>query len=234
MTMAARVPTLGGIVVTRARAAFRRRREQVTWQRSSAARRWRSWPRTVWSASRSPDDLQAFCAKVVEEFAEGRHADRAVGAGASRRLPTGRYTDAAGVPRLLERELQWPGYVLLAFDEVRLVAAQNPQTARRMRRPVRPTRCSAGGATPRIERQLRLLDAAVRRHFDDDADVHAAFVARGYWLSPARRRLLANGSALRSPRARLWFQVLSDSGRAVSIRTPPAPRRCTSSVQRVI
>jgi protease I len=26
--------------------------------------------------SRSPDDLPAFCAKIVEEFAEGRHADR--------------------------------------------------------------------------------------------------------------------------------------------------------------
>jgi protease I len=27
-------------------------------------------------SSRSPDDLPAFCAKFVEEFAEGRHADR--------------------------------------------------------------------------------------------------------------------------------------------------------------
>jgi protease I len=27
-------------------------------------------------SSRSPDDLPAFCAKVVEEFAEGRHEDR--------------------------------------------------------------------------------------------------------------------------------------------------------------
>ena len=34
-------------------------------------------------SSRSPDDLPAFCAKVVEEFAEGRHADRHVGAAAS-------------------------------------------------------------------------------------------------------------------------------------------------------
>jgi protease I len=29
---------------------------------------------------RSPDDLPAFCAKIVEEFAEGRHAERSVGA----------------------------------------------------------------------------------------------------------------------------------------------------------
>jgi protease I len=26
--------------------------------------------------SRNPDDLPAFCAKIVEEFAEGRHAAR--------------------------------------------------------------------------------------------------------------------------------------------------------------
>jgi protease I len=31
--------------------------------------------------SRSPDDLPAFCAKIVEEFAEGRHEARTVGAG---------------------------------------------------------------------------------------------------------------------------------------------------------
>jgi deglycase len=30
--------------------------------------------------SRSPDDLPAFCAKIVEEFAEGRHEARTVGA----------------------------------------------------------------------------------------------------------------------------------------------------------
>ena len=34
-------------------------------------------------SSRSPDDLPAFCAKIVEEFAEGRHADRRVAASAS-------------------------------------------------------------------------------------------------------------------------------------------------------
>jgi protease I len=31
-------------------------------------------------SSRSPDDLPAFCAKIVEEFAEGRHEARAVSA----------------------------------------------------------------------------------------------------------------------------------------------------------
>jgi uncharacterized membrane protein len=94
---------------------------------------------------------------------------------ARRRLPSGRYTDAAGVPRLLVRELQWPGYVRLAFDEVRLVAAQNPQTARRLRAALLDLLDAAPeDRRPPLERQLRLLEAAVARHFEDDADVDAA------------------------------------------------------------
>ena len=29
------------------------------------------------TSSRNPDDLPAFCAKIVEEFAEGKHAEQA-------------------------------------------------------------------------------------------------------------------------------------------------------------
>jgi uncharacterized membrane protein len=91
------------------------------------------------------------------------------------RLPSGRHTDAAGVPRLLVRELQWPGYVRLAFDEVRLVAAKNPQTARRLRAALLDLLDTAPvDRRPPLERQLRLLDAAVARNFEDDADVDAA------------------------------------------------------------
>jgi uncharacterized membrane protein len=94
---------------------------------------------------------------------------------AGRRLPSGRYTDAAGAPRLLVRELQWPGYVRLAFDEVRLVASQNPQTARRLRAALLDLlEAASGERRPPLERQLRLLEAAVERHFDDEDDVDAA------------------------------------------------------------
>jgi uncharacterized membrane protein len=94
---------------------------------------------------------------------------------AGRALPSGRYDDATGVPRLLVRELQWPGYVRLAFDEVRLVAAQNPQTARRLRAALEDLLAAAPDERrPSLERQLRLLEAAVARHFEDDADVDAA------------------------------------------------------------
>jgi protease I len=34
------------------------------------------------TSSRNPDDLPAFCAKIVEEFAEGKHAEQARSAGA--------------------------------------------------------------------------------------------------------------------------------------------------------
>jgi uncharacterized membrane protein len=96
---------------------------------------------------------------------------------ARRRLPSGRYTDAAGAPRLVVRELQWPGYVRLAFDEVRLVAAKNPQTARRLRAAlVDLLDIAPDERRPPLERQLRLLEAAVARNFDDDADVDAAAI----------------------------------------------------------
>jgi protease I len=38
-------------------------------------------------SSRSPDDLPAFCAKIVEEFAEGRHPVHDEGARSPRRAP---------------------------------------------------------------------------------------------------------------------------------------------------
>lgn len=94
---------------------------------------------------------------------------------AGRRLPSGTYADAEGAPRLLVRELQWPGYVRLAFDEVRLVAARNPQTARRLRAALLDLLDAAPAPRrPPLERQLRLLEAAVVRNFDDDADADAA------------------------------------------------------------
>ncbi|MEV1281650.1 DUF2254 domain-containing protein [Modestobacter sp. NPDC049651] len=94
---------------------------------------------------------------------------------APRPLPCGEHRDADGVVRLVERTVSWDGYVRLAFDEIRLAGASEPQVTRKL--------CAAladlkGVAPPDrqapLDRQLRLLDAAVRRAHDDEEDVLSA------------------------------------------------------------
>jgi uncharacterized membrane protein len=94
---------------------------------------------------------------------------------APRPLPRGEHRDEDGVVRLVERTVSWDGYVRLAFDEIRLAGASEPQVTRKM--------CAAladlKSVAPRdrqgpLDRQLRLLDAAVRRAHDDEEDVLAA------------------------------------------------------------
>ena len=118
---------------------------------------------------------------------------------AHRLLPSGVHTDASDVTRLVVRELQWPGYVRLAFDEVRLVAAQNPQTARRLRAALLDlVDIAPEERRPPLERQLQLLEAAVARHFDDDADVDAATTpdVQGIGSGPDLVSTLGNGARL--------------------------------------
>ncbi|CCH87448.1 conserved membrane protein of unknown function [Modestobacter italicus] len=94
---------------------------------------------------------------------------------AVRPLPPGEHRDPDGVVRLVERTLSWEGYVRLAFDEIRLAGTTSPQVTRRL--------CAAlhdlkGVAPPDrqapLDRQLRLLTAAVHRAYDDEEDVTAA------------------------------------------------------------
>jgi uncharacterized membrane protein len=94
---------------------------------------------------------------------------------APRPLPCGEYRDEDGVVRLVERTVSWAGYVRLAFDEVRLAGASEPQVTRKL--------CAAladlKGVAPAdrqepLDRQLRLLTAAVRRAHDDEEDALAA------------------------------------------------------------
>jgi uncharacterized membrane protein len=94
---------------------------------------------------------------------------------AVRPLPEGEHRDEDGVVRLVERTLSWDGYVRLAFDEIRLAGTTSPQVTRRL--------CAAlqdlkGVAPPDrqapLDRQLRLLTAAVHRAYDDEEDIAAA------------------------------------------------------------
>jgi uncharacterized membrane protein len=96
---------------------------------------------------------------------------------APREFPSGRHHDADGHTRLVVRVVSWEGYVRLAFDELRLAGAGSPQVARRMRAALEDLRRVASPERrPPLDRQLKLLDEAVRRAYDDDADIEAALV----------------------------------------------------------
>ncbi|MGY1663758.1 DUF2254 domain-containing protein [Geodermatophilus sp. SYSU D00705] len=93
---------------------------------------------------------------------------------AARPLPCGEHRDEDGVVRLLERTVSWEGYVRLAFDEIRLAGASEPQVTRKLCAALTDLKnvASPDRQEP-LDRQLRLLNAAVRRAFDDE-DVLAA------------------------------------------------------------
>jgi uncharacterized membrane protein len=96
---------------------------------------------------------------------------------ARRDFPSGRHHDADGHVRLVVRVMSWEGYVRLAFDELRLAGAGSPQVARRLRAALEDLRTVAPPERrPPLHRQLELLEAAVRRAYAEDADVHAALV----------------------------------------------------------
>ncbi|MGY1753431.1 DUF2254 domain-containing protein [Blastococcus sp. SYSU D01042] len=94
---------------------------------------------------------------------------------AVRPLPSGEHRDAAGVVRLVERTLSWEGYVRLAFDEIRLAGAATPQVTRRLCAALADLKeVAPPDRQAPLDRQLRLLTAAVHRAYEDDEDVVAA------------------------------------------------------------
>jgi uncharacterized membrane protein len=94
-----------------------------------------------------------------------------------REFPTGVHRDADGHPRLIERLMSWEGYVRLAFDELRLAGAGSPQIPRRLRAALEDLKAVASPERRQpLDDQLGLLDAAVRREFDDETDVRTALV----------------------------------------------------------
>jgi uncharacterized membrane protein len=96
---------------------------------------------------------------------------------ARREFPSGHHLDDHGHLRLVERVMSWEGYVRLAFDELRLAGAGSPQVARRLRAALEDLRTvGPPERRPPLDRQLQLLDRAVRRSYDDDADIDAALV----------------------------------------------------------
>ena len=92
-----------------------------------------------------------------------------------RQFPSGEHQDEDGVVRLVERTLSWGGYVRLAFDEIRLAGTRSPQITRRLCAALQDLRALAPpDRRPALDRQLRLLTAAVRRAYDDEEEIAAA------------------------------------------------------------
>jgi uncharacterized membrane protein len=94
---------------------------------------------------------------------------------ATQPLPSGEHRDEDGVVRLVERTLSWEGYVRLALDEIRLAGAGTPQVSRRLCAALEDLKAVAPpDRQAPLDRQLRLLTAAVHRAYDDEEDVVAA------------------------------------------------------------
>jgi uncharacterized membrane protein len=97
---------------------------------------------------------------------------------ATRELPSGRHYDSEGTLRLMVPVLDWEGYVRLAFDEIRLAGAGSPQVARALRAALEDIQAVAPEERRApLQRELELLDRAVQRAYEDDADRSAALVA---------------------------------------------------------
>ncbi len=66
----------------------------------------------------------------------------------------------------------------LAFDELRLASAASPQVPRRILTALNDLKTVAPPERqPALDRQLDLLTAQVKQHFDDGPDRHAALAA---------------------------------------------------------
>jgi hypothetical protein len=75
------------------------------------------------------------------------------------------------------RSLDWDGYIRLAFDEIRLAAGGYPQATRRLRAAFDDLKAAAPpDRQAPLDRQLRLLEQAVRRDLQSRDDIDAALI----------------------------------------------------------
>jgi uncharacterized membrane protein len=95
-----------------------------------------------------------------------------------RPFPSGRHTDAAGELRLIVPVRDWEDFVRLAFEEIRLVGAAQPQIARGLRAVLEDLKTVAPHERQAaLDEQRELLDAAVRRAYDEESVTRHARVA---------------------------------------------------------
>jgi uncharacterized membrane protein len=97
---------------------------------------------------------------------------------ADRPFPNGHVRDEDDELRLIERVLDWDGYVRLAFDEIRLAAGGYPQVTRRLEAALADLKTVAPAERqPALDRQMSLLARGVARALEDEDDRRAALVA---------------------------------------------------------
>jgi uncharacterized membrane protein len=90
---------------------------------------------------------------------------------ARRRFPAELRVDGEGALRVIAPRLSWDDYVALAFDEIRLYSGRSLQVVRRLRAALADLLEVAPQARrPPLERQLRLVEAAAARQFEEPAD----------------------------------------------------------------
>lgn len=106
---------------------------------------------------------------------------------AHRRLPPTEHRDARGAVRLVTPQLDWAGFVRLAFDEVRLAGIASPQVARRLRAALEDlVSVAPPDRRQPLQRQLELVSAGVQEAYDRDEDAAATAVpdAQGIGSGP--------------------------------------------------
>ena len=94
-----------------------------------------------------------------------------------RPFPSGLHYDEEGQVRLATLTLEWDGYVRLAFDELRLVGAAQPQVSCRLQAALEDLKTGASPERqPSLDRQLDLLKGLVSQQFEDEADISASLI----------------------------------------------------------
>lgn len=94
-----------------------------------------------------------------------------------RPLHDGRYLDDDGEVRLVVPTIQWPGYVRIAFDELRQAGAASPQVVRRLRAALDDLLAIAPeDRRPPLVQQLELLDQLSQRDAQTGFDAEAVKV----------------------------------------------------------
>jgi uncharacterized membrane protein len=121
---------------------------------------------------------------------------------ATRELPSGHHHDSEGRLRLVVPVLDWEGYVRLAFHEIRLAGAGSPQVARALHAALEDIRGVAPEERrPPLERELVLLDRAVERAYEDDADRDVARVADTLGIGSGSDVVRPDGAESHTPSA---------------------------------